>query len=87
MDWGRLNPRFWLQNYPTSAEWDTVISAALDSGDVKITGPHTAHIGRYEVWVANYPYAFGYRANCPCPVLPKTATRRRIYNFVGLLAK
>lgn len=49
--------------YPASPEWDRVVAEALDDGKVRFSpGPFghlQCHINDCEVWVDNWPYAYG----------------------------
>lgn len=77
MDFYRLLPRFWAQNRPTSLAWDEALNRALDLG-ISCLGSHTANIGPFEVWVANYPYSFGYDTHNSLNELPTVRTRLRL---------
>lgn len=76
-DWGRLDPRFWLQNEPTNWEWDTILNDLLDHHEPKL-GYLTVTLGNVEVWVSNWPYAYGSPHSPEANVLPSTATRKRL---------
>jgi hypothetical protein len=30
IDWYRLLPSYWIQNYPTSKEWDTALNKLIE---------------------------------------------------------
>lgn len=75
-DWYRLLPRYWHQNAPTCRVWDQILNELLDAFVVDITDSHYADLGGFRVWVANYPYSYGYREGDR--VLPKVATRKRL---------
>lgn len=90
MDWYRLWPTFWRQNYKTDLEWDKLLNAALDRYEVKRGIVHTVNIGPLKVWVSNWPYAYGH----PCrmsefskEVLPKVSTRLRLSKAAEALEK
>jgi len=80
-----FQPEFWMQNHPTSAEWDRELNDMLDNHSVVIKSNFVCEIDGVEIWIQNYPYAFGspqalshYRR-----VLPKIATRKRLLAAVG----
>lgn len=78
-DWGRINPRFWFQNNPTSDEWDAILNRAMDTYKAELGGYETTlKLGPLTVWTANWPYAYG---SCWSPSfdgLPRVATRKRL---------
>ncbi|UIS25295.1 hypothetical protein [Erythrobacter phage vB_EliS-L02] len=83
-DFWRLWPAYWLQNCPTDWEWDATLNSYLDRHEPKLdsTG-HTTRIGPVEVWVRNWPYAFG-SPYSPVHhnVLPSVSTRKRLRRVV-----
>lgn len=84
IDWMRLRPMHWLQNSPTDWEWDAILNDLLDKHD-PIRGYMTVTIGKVEVWVSNWPYAYGspYGSGL-LDVLPSVATRKRLRSMVPL---
>jgi hypothetical protein len=76
-DFIRLLPAFWFQNRKTSFAWDKALNRALDLG-VSYVGAHTATVGPFEVWVSNYPYAFGYNTADALESVPRCSTRIRL---------
>ena len=64
---------------PFSAEYDDFLCAAMDAGDVRVSDKYVAVVGGAQVWIANYPYAFG-RPCCGIEVLPSLATRKRLHS-------
>lgn len=81
-DWGRWRSGFWYQNYETSDQWDEVLNIALDRFGITGLDTHTVNVGPFEVWVANWPSAFGYNRNAYPEVLPRVATRIRLRDMV-----
>jgi hypothetical protein len=77
IDWQRLIPRYWFQNYPTSWEWDALLNELLDQHPISF-GYLTVTIGGAEVWAGNYPYAYGHPYAPEMQALPSVATRRRL---------
>lgn len=67
-----LRPRHWLRNYPTSLVWDAFVLRAIAAGDVRRIDEYHAMVGGKDVWVQNYPYAYG--APYPGEVLPSART-------------
>lgn len=81
IDWRRLLPRYWLQNEPTDRYWDAAINLALDS-TLPIVGRLTFTVGKTEVWIGNWPYAYGSQCRASSG-LPTVKTRLRIRAAVG----
>ena len=83
IDWQRLfSPRFWLQNDPTDWEWDAALNRLMDKYPVTLAGACTVYLGGVEVWVGNYPYAYGNPYSPQKDVLPSVATRKRLKSRV-----
>lgn len=79
-DFYRLLPPYWLQNDPTSKEWDAALNKALDSGQIKKLSSHTVDVGPYTVWIENWPYGYGRpRPNgVMVNAMPTVKTRKRL---------
>lgn len=85
IDWYRLIPKYWLQNYPTSWEWDALLNDILDTAEVVIPGYHTTTIDGVEIWTENWPYAYGapYITRLGMShFLPSVKTRIRLKKFL-----
>ena len=54
-----FKPSMWDMHLPYSPTWDAFVLKAIANGDVWRGGEHVAIVGGRDVWVANYPYAFG----------------------------
>jgi hypothetical protein len=54
-----INPRWWVMNDSYIEEWDRELNHLLDNYKLKDIGRHTAVLNGVEVWIANYPYAYG----------------------------
>jgi len=80
-DWMRLWPKYWQQNYSTSMEWDGHLNRLLDKGPVEIIDRYTASIAGVEVWIENWPYAYG-RPYPMTGIMPTVATRKRLRDAV-----
>lgn len=63
--------------------WDIALNAAMDNFSIE-PSEHTAKIGPFRVWIANYPYAYGRRSQPGHPEsgLPSLQTRARLYQMV-----
>lgn len=83
IDWWRLSPKFWFQNEPTCKEWDAILNEQIDKYEVEVLDKYTAKIGNLEVWISNYPYAFGSCNRPKYDKLPKVSTRRRLLKIVN----
>lgn len=84
-DWGRLDPRFWLQNSKTNNEWDAILNDLMDE-HTPIIETGGARFGNILVWTNNWPYAYG----TPSPVgsnypdyMPRVATRKRLRRIMN----
>ena len=83
MDLQRLLPPYWVQNYPTNLEWDRTLNDLLDTNPVVKFSYMTVSIGAYEIWVSNWPYAYGHiYGPSRVDVLPKVGTRKRLRNYL-----
>ena len=84
IDWMRmLDPRAWIQAYPTCREWDAILNEQLDKHGAFRVDKFTARVGSLEVWVENWPYSYGYCYDPYTKLLPKYSTRRRLRKMVG----
>jgi len=45
IDWHRLLPIYWLQNYPTSKKWDTVLNILMDTQPLVVVDEYTVMFG------------------------------------------
>lgn len=82
MDFYRFLPSYWFQNTKTDLEWDGLLNKALDKYPV-VTGYLTVNVGPLEVWVGNWPYAYGsLRKPVQREGLPAVATRKRLRALV-----
>jgi hypothetical protein len=81
-----FRPNFWLRNYPTDERWDKEVRSLLDSGFVPIANDcFSAQLGKYRIWIANYPYAFGSPTTAVghgVDVLPSRKTQLRLYRLI-----
>lgn len=84
VDWSRLLPSYWIQNYPTNMFWDRFVAEAISRGEVEAESPCRAKVGGVSVWVGNWPYAYGYPYNVPglSEVMPTVATRKRLRDML-----
>lgn len=78
-----LRPTFWLRNHPTCKYLDYTINALLDDGHTpRKTSEYTVELGGLNLWVSNYPYAFGneYPGD---KALPSRKTALRLYRALS----
>lgn len=55
-----VTPDCWLRNYSYSDYADLFINSSLDAGHVlKIKSRYSAELNGKELWIGNYPYAYG----------------------------
>ena len=82
MDWQRFIPGFWMQNCPTSLEWDEALNTALDANKITKISQHTVCVNGMLVWTSNWPYAYGSPHSPEVSILPKVSTRKRLMKAV-----
>lgn len=54
-----LHPGAWIRNNRTNLAWDQELWDLLVRGEIEYVSSHYAIIGKYKVWIENYPYASG----------------------------
>lgn len=85
--------KFWTEEpiksnmdlYETDLRYDEILNAALDKHGVTLrNNSETIYVGEgMEIWVANYPYAYGYLFSPKLvKTLPTLKTRKRIKKMV-----
>jgi hypothetical protein len=85
-DWQRLfTPSSWIQSAPTDWGWDAALNAGLDKNPIFGDGLFIKKVGVFNVWIGNYPYAFGTRwlNGYDGSGLPSMKTRRRLKRLIG----
>jgi hypothetical protein len=83
MDWGRLIPGYWVQNYPTDLEWDKALNTLMDEAkEVHLKSSYRTEIDGVVIWTHNYPYAYGHCYGRFVTGLPKVKTRKRLRQFI-----
>lgn len=91
-----VRPAFWLSSGKVCKKWDAELNALLDHHE-QTNGAETLnesnyimHIKGVEVWIENYPYAYGRQWNSRAfypnvnSVLPRRTTRIRLRKLVKL---
>lgn len=76
IDWYRLLPHYWIQNYPTCEFWDCKLNKLLDENELVVDGLYRGTLGGVDVWLGNFPYAYG--TTYPNGTLPTVKTRLRL---------
>ena len=51
-----FRPNFWFMNNEYNKVLDELFNVLLDKYDFKDVNYHTARLGEYTIWIANYPY-------------------------------
>ena len=68
--------------FPVCREWDRILSTALDEGTVRFEiSPLldvSAYVGDCEIWLRNWPYAYGHPYRPRANVLPSWRTARQL---------
>jgi len=55
-----FKPKFWTMLYPYSRSWDIKLNEMLDrENSVEVVSEFWARVGGIDVWIGNYPYAYG----------------------------
>ncbi len=54
-----IRPHFWNRNYKISAQYDKWLRDALRKPEITELKRHTCVLNGKDIWIANYPYAFG----------------------------
>lgn len=55
-----LNPVWWMRNHLTNRDWDRALRRAINGNPVVSNmNEYTVLINGVEVWISNYPYAYG----------------------------
>ena len=72
--------------YPYSEEWDKALNEALDDWSVTNVDRYTCWVGPYEVWISNFPHAYGTLYRPELKRLPKRSTRQRLFEAVATAA-
>ena len=81
-----LTPSCWIRNHKTNNALSTFINNALDNGyAIVIIDRFTVMLNEVELWVGNYPHAFGWdyvyrKTYGVCPGMPDRATVFRLYD-------
>lgn len=78
-----IDPRFWLRNFPVDHGWSDDLDALLKRGVLAYRRTdtnrrNTARIGERDVWVSNWPYAYGREWGINRKSLPRRATALRM---------
>ena len=70
------HPSFWVQNYPTDYEYDYYLNKLMDEKGVPWSGGAKVSYENFDLWVCNWPYAYG--TTMDGEVLPAPLTRVRV---------
>lgn len=54
-----VNPRWWVMNNIYNEKWDRELNNLLDNYKLKDIDKYTAVLNGIEIWISNYPYAYG----------------------------
>ncbi len=54
-----INPRWWVMNNIYNEKWDRELNYLLDNYKLKDIDNYTAALNGVEIWISNYPYAYG----------------------------
>jgi hypothetical protein len=54
-----INPMWWFMSEKYDKNWDKKINELLDKNEFKVESDTRASIGKYSVWIGNYPYYYG----------------------------
>lgn len=78
-----VRPNCWMANHGVDLYWDGLLNEMLDNPKfeaVRFGGQYTVKLNGYEIWISNFPYAYGrpYTKNGPINFLPRRRTRYRL---------
>lgn len=79
-----IRPNFWIQNYRTDYLYDDLLNGVLGKSEIEIVDKFTVKIDGIEIWVSNYPYAYGHLYHQGDRVLPRPRTRVRLQKMVTI---
>lgn len=71
-----MTPKCWARNYLTHKKWDKALREQLLNPVFTEISEHSVKLNGVEIWVANYPYAYGsqYSSRTREKYLPSRAT-------------
>lgn len=72
------HPSFWFPLHPECREWDEMLNHLLDTEKITEIRRYTCQIGPAEVWIENYPYAFGHPVNPDVLISAFPLTKERL---------
>lgn len=93
-----FRPAFWMGEGKVCKKWDVELNALLDyheetnGAETRNEANYILHINGVEVWIENYPYAYGRQWNSRAyypnvnSVLPRRATRIRLRKIAKMVA-
>lgn len=80
--WVLLHPSFWIMNYPYNEGWDKALNEAMDNKAMVFKqGACRIELDGLEIWVANYPYAYG--TNTVSGIRPSRRTVNRLASYIA----
>lgn len=53
------SPKWWIMNHPFNKELDELLISKINNYEITDLNGYTCKIGGIEVWIKNYPYAYG----------------------------
>ena len=79
-----FNPSYWFQHTKQSKRWDKKLRRRMSANYKLTVGPtgHRISLGKVEVWISNYPYAFGSEIDVFPEHLPSRRTRLLLKQFL-----
>lgn len=71
-----INPAYWFSNHKTCYRYDRLLRNELKNPIFTDIGLYTCKLNGKEVWISNYPYAFGSPGSgLKNTILPRRSTR------------
>ena len=77
-----VRPHYWLSIESTCYKWDARVNYLLDNYTPTSISSHVIVINNINIWIANYPYAYGSHWGGPSDVIPRPKTRVRLKKVV-----
>lgn len=79
--WVLFHPSFWLVQDAYNEGWDKALNEAIDNkAIVTKQGDCRVVLEGLEIWVANYPYAYG--TNTVAGIRPSRRTINKLANYI-----
>lgn len=80
--WVLVRPGYWISNYPTCKKLDRFILHHISKGtEPIILNDYYVKLGKRDLWVQNYPHAYGHPRGRK--ILPSCRTRNLLREYIA----